>query len=294
MSNEEATVKTSELINFLKGHHGIQKIENKDGLELYAAPNSIVLLDVQKTIDTFAQHPRHKAGHAGLHSLDSLIAHIKLYQVHNSVCFLNEAERRFIVVYDYHARHDGDANWCRWLASYVAQHSDEWKAWKALDGKELDQAEFAEVIEDRIADVDSPAAAGLSTVDQIDRMQVKLASASQMMALSRGLEAKVTLNVADQQRLDNGDRKLLFEATTTKADGSPLTVPGAFLLAIPCFKFGPTYQVLVRLRYRINGNGKCTWTIRLCQADHVVRDALEEMRSRVASECEIPVLQGTP
>mgnify|MGYP001616645358 FL=1 len=97
----------------------------------------------------------------------------------------------------------------------------------------------------------------------------------------------------EHRRLASGEATLLFEETHKGADGQPLKVPAAFLVAIPVLRGGPLYRVPVLLRYRVQG-GKVSWAISLYDAQGRIDHALGEARTRVAEVTGLLVLEGSP
>lgn len=242
-------------------------------------------------IDEFRDRPRRKTGFATLTNLEDFILHVQHHGNEHSAVFVTGAGIR--AVYDYNEGSEGAANFCAYGSIYEFPMSDEWKAWVPGPGK-MSQAQFAELLEDRLADVLEPDDCGPSIKRDVARIGMTLATPSSLLTLSRGLEVHVEGKVAEHTKLLSGEAQVVFETTHKDGKGEPLRVPGAFAIGIPVFKGGERYQISVRLRYRVHA-GAITWEFNPHRPDLVLEHAKHEVIETVKRGVgETHVYEGSP
>nr|RAV90620.1 hypothetical protein DBT45_10450 [Aerococcus tenax] len=167
----------------------------------------------------------------------------------------------------------------------------------AQNGEEMNQQEFAEFLENRILDILPPLTEFEEGTEAIAEMMQKLggtmATAAQLMELSRGLAVHVDERVKNTVNLSTGEVEVQYAANNNGSDGAPLRVPSMFLIGIPVFKLGVSYRIPVRLRYRARG-GTITWFYELYRTDRVFENAYDEACEQAATATELPIFNGTP
>lgn len=267
---------------------------------VFAIPKGMELYSAKKWIDEFKVRPERRAGTATLHDVDSFIGHAKRFAGVSSAIFGDATQPtspRLISVIDYHdagkelvgeslARHG------QHRGVYTCPLSEEWKRW-TTNTTNLSQTSFAELLEAGIADVLDPAIAGENVKAYAARIGCSFASPNSLMALSRGLALTVSQRVQGTVNLGSGEGQIAFVTEHQDQKGQPLTVPGAFILAIPVFRSGQPYQIPVRLRYRHN-DGKITWSFELYRKQAYFDDAFADVCKRAATETGLPLFMGTP
>ena len=158
---------------------------------------------------------------------------------------------------------------------YEAPRSDEWKIWTGANGTPMPQGEFARFIEDNVKDIREP--------DGADVLEV-----------ARQLEVKKKVEFASAIRLTDGSREFTYNED---AEGSTrrgqLTVPEEFKLGIPVFLGGELYEVLARLRYRIDGGQLALW-YDLLRPHEIERDVFGTLVEKIAAGVKTDVLMATP
>lgn len=281
----------------LHGAHIIELIPQ--GPRVAALPNAkggIELHSLKKLIDEYADRPDRKEGTATLTSITSFIAFLNRHKDSSSAVFANTGDSPSLTaIFDYHELKGGNslARFCQHKAHYSFPLSKEWLAWKAKNERWLEQADFAAFLEDRIADVADPSMANDAVNELLQTIECSLAGPSKLMSLARGLTIRVDSKVTNAQRLSSGETQMVFVSEHKDADGAPISVPGAFLLAIPLFRGGALYRIPVRLRYRTN-QGKISWSIALYRTEEVFDHAVQEAIKAVTEGTGLPVFEGTP
>lgn len=257
-----------------------------------ALPRGMELKDLLPFLDARLPAPRRIRGVATHTTLESFIAHAKMFGDAPAAIFANDNRDapKLVSVFDYHA--PGKPRFGEHRGVYAFPLSDEWLAWQRAS-KSMSQVEFAQLIEDRLLDVASPDAAPPATSQLCISLGLTLATPTQLMALSRGLTVRAEHKATQAVTLSSGELQVAFEEKHTTVDGKPLTIPGAFLLALPVFRGGERYFVPARLRYRLNA-GQVTWQVILHRADAVFDDAFTGACTKAAAETTLPVFRGTP
>lgn len=266
------------------------------GTKVLVLPKGQQLHSLKKFRDEYLPAPERREGTARHSELRSFIEHVTRFADEHSTVWANEAPTSpaLLAVLDYHEKGSAGApRFGKHRAHYHFPVSDEWKAWVLAATDKLEQAAFAEFLEEHIVDVIDPTTAGESTKAFAAQLDLKLASPSALMTLSRGLTVRVESKVAQHANLSTGEGQLHYEESHQGADGAPLKVPGGFVIGIPVFRGGAVYQLGVRLRYRVR-SGKVTWTLAPGRPDAVFRDAFEEACATVHERTKLPVFFGTP
>lgn len=252
---------------------------------------------VKELLKPYLTAPERRAGTATLTDLESFIAHTKRFKDEDSAVFVdrtNQNAPKLVSVLDYHrAGSTAAPRFGQHRGVYAFPMSDEWVIWTSQNGRYMGQDEFARFIEDHLADVADPSAAGDTAKAFVALLSCGFVGASKLLEVSRGLELHVGQRVKQHVKLASGETTMGFEESHTDAIGAPLKIPGAFLLGIPVFRNGERYQIPTRLRYRV-ASGQVTWGYEMHRVaevrDHAIREACQD----VAEECALPVYEGTP
>lgn len=257
-------------------------------------PKGMQLVATKPILDAFLPYPERKQGEATLFDVDSFIAHVNRFKSEHSAVFFDEVNLRLTAVYDYHHAGAGHADNLEHRALYQFPNSEEWVAWTSAQ-KAMDQASFAQLIEDRILDILPPDSATARVKKFADDLGISLASPAKMMELSRGIRVHADVRVEKVVNLQSGEGQLNFSESHNDKNGAPLKIPGGFALLIPVFKNGAAYQIPVRLRYRLApAQGQIVWTLALYRTEVYVRDATQEVCTKVAEATKLPLFNGQP
>lgn len=253
--------------------------------------------------DSWREKPLFLHGSPRITDLGSLIDYTNRFKDSDSVVFANDdrSSPSIAAVMDYHIAGEGPdhsdrARHGRHTATFPVPLSDEWKAWHQYNGQQLAMANFARFLEDHIVDVMPQGMVELNDeqkrfVTTLGGMQ-KLAEPAKLMELASGLQVFTEGEVQQAQRLSSGEGQITIKERHTDGKGSDLIVPSAFVIAIPVFRNGEPYQILVRLRYRPTSAG-VTFFYELWRDDRVFDHAFDEAVQRVATETDLPVFRGS-
>ncbi len=159
------------------------------------------------------------------------------------------------------------------------------------------QEEFAQFIEDRIADIGDPEESGKEALDFAELIHAEYASPSKLLQLSTGIEVHAHMKASKKVNLSNGETQIQFaEEHDTRNDEGPIKVPGAFLLNIPIFEGDEDRVMLpVRLRYRLSKeDGNIHWNYSIYRADKAFDTTLRERAEKASGEAALPLFFGAP
>lgn len=262
-----------------------------------------------------ALKPLQRTGKAVLADLDSLIAWTNRFKGEDSALFGQiHPEPKLISVIDYHgagapvvAPEAGDptANYGRHRAVYNFPVSEEWKRWHAIDGKALDKDVFGEFIEAQASDFLDPTPALLGKPgDQVEdweqrmidiaaKIQGRFGQYAAINLLSRELKIHEVGHIEVKTNRDTGEAQVQFLTEHRSPDGSPLTLPNLFMIAIPVFEEGALYRLAVRFRYRKSGQD-VKFIASIYNPDAALRDAAREAMDHARDATELPLMMGLP
>ncbi len=250
------------------------------------------LFSVRSLIEEYRTAPADKRGTATALTLEAFIDLTNRHKSADSVIFAATDWRKpsFLAVIDYHPLAGGTAN-AKHRIRYEFPLSDEWKAWVAVDGKALDQAEFAAWIEDRIADLTTPTADERGDLEAT--FSTRMATPAELMTLSRGLQVLVEAKFERVVTLQSGVAQMTFEEKHKDAAGNALMVPGLFMLSVAPFVGGDRIRLPVRLRYRVAG-GAVKWHFQMYRPDFYVSERVAGDLDKARDETGLPAFEGTP
>ncbi|MCC0035440.1 MAG: DUF2303 family protein [Hoeflea sp.] len=237
--------------------------------------------------------PARKAGTARMDTLESFIELTSRQATTDSVIFADTNWRApsITAVIDYHRLDGGDADNLGHRIHYAFPLSEQWKTWVAMNGKPMNQSDFAQFIEDNIADLSSPEA--LEVTDYEAKFATKIATPAELVALSRGLAVHVASKAVSSVVLQSGEGEIVWDEVHQGADGKKLKVPGLFMLQIPLFHMGELQRVPVRLRYRVR-EGATSWFYQIFRPDVAVTERVTEDFETAVKETGLPGYIGKP
>ncbi len=249
---------------------------------------------IERLFEAYRFAPARKTGTAKITTLESFIELVNRHKTADSAIFASTDWQKpsLTAVIDYHENaNGGTAANGKHRIHYEFPLSEEWKAWNAINGEKMAQVEFAEFIEDHIAELSAP-----DTMEEEDfrgKFGFKVAYPNELVALSRGLQVHTESRVKNNVVLQTGEGEITWDEEHRDAGGNKLNVPGMFILSVPPFFMGDAARIPVRLRYRVQA-GAVVWICQLYRPDvHITQQVMRDLE-RAASETELPHFQGTP
>ncbi|MCP1646964.1 YfdQ family protein [Pseudomonas nitroreducens] len=241
-------------------------------------PSSVELTDLEHLL------PAPSRVRENLNVLDAMtfIDYVKRFAKPSTAVFCNgPTGLTFTAVIDYH-QPDQPA-WGSHVARYKCPTTVEWGNWKAFDRKKLDQASFAEFIEDNVRDIVQP------------NDQPLAPSAADMLEISRTLEAKKNISFRQGTRLDNGQIQLTYNEEIDGRAGATgqLNIPEQFYIGVRPFLGGEAFLIAARFRYRIADQRLVMW-FELVRPDKVLEEAYGAVRKQIAEGIgEVPLYEAS-
>lgn len=227
-----------------------------------------------------AERPDRKRGTFTVQDADSFVAYLDKHALPQTEVWADLIGTRIVAVINAHMGQTGDgiedyAGWQDHRVTYSVKPTKSWETWLKYDGELLDQASFAEIIEDRAIDVVLP-------------------SGADMLELAQSFQATTGVSFESSKALSSGERQLEYKETIDARAGKrgQLTIPKEFALALVPFEGADAFKVIARFRYRIT-NGVLRLGYRLQRPEDVVREAFLSVVDKVAEEIDAPVFRGT-
>lgn len=231
--------------------------------------------------ESFAEHPHCKAGTVHVHDAASFVEYIAKHGLNASEVWADEARRGLVGVINAGAASDtsldeGHAGHGDHRVVLELVHSDEWKTWAARDKEWIDQATFAEHLEDNAVNVVEPDGATMLEI-------------AEFLQATRSSVAKSGIN------LGNGLVQLRYEESETATAGrsGDLEIPTTFTLLLAPFVGADRVPVTARFRYRLRG-GQTVLSYALLKPEDIVRAAFNKIVEDVRGAISQPLFLGRP
>jgi uncharacterized protein YfdQ (DUF2303 family) len=164
----------------------------------------------------------------------------------------------------------GEASADTHTATLKLQNSEEFARWDKAQGNFMDQADFARFLEENSADIASP-------------------DPTIMIELARDFEATAGHVYKSSTRLDNGDRRVVFETDTRARE--EMVVPQRFDLLIPVYNGEAPETLTCLFRWRAAG-GKVQFAFVWHRLEYQRRARFQQIAFSVADATGVPVFMG--
>jgi uncharacterized protein YfdQ (DUF2303 family) len=218
--------------------------------------------------------PDRLRGTVVLHTAESLTEFINRHKDERTTVWADQESFRFISVLNDATK--GCPEWADHRAALTMRKTPEWAYWESKDGELMSQEDFAGHIEDGQTEVREPDAATL-------------------LELASTFHAKTGVNFRQSTRLQDGQRQLQYDETTTATAGhsGQILIPREFILGIAPFFGSDPYKVVARLRFRLNG-GKLGIGYQLVRPHEVQQAAFQDAAASISGATEVSQFMGTP
>lgn len=221
-------------------------------------------------LEEYQDRPTRMKEHHAFHDVESFIAYCGdfkyVFTSGESRLFGNKNNSTFTAVFDY-------TGWGDHSAKYVCPLSEEWQRWTSYSGKQTNQQQFAQFIEENLPDVIEPEGAT-------------------MLEISRTLEAKKNVNFISNTRLRDSTVDFVFEekVEATAQKGS-IKIPEKFKIRIPVYDAGEPHVIEAKLRYRLD-SGKLSIWYELNRPHKVLDAAFQAVRKAIETQLQVKALMG--
>lgn len=249
------------------------------------------VLDIKSILDPWRSAPEDRRGTSKHLTLPSLIAYVKREALATECAiFASWSPPQIEAVLDHNEPDHLAPAWRRYRALYQFPVTPEWQAWVDATKKELSQRDFAAFLEERAGDIVEASQTG--ALAYAARHALEYADAARVRSLARGLRVNVSREIANEENLETGEANIVFREQHAGSGNVPLRIPRAFVVLARPFEGGPSYEVPVRLRYRIEG-AAVIWGLTVPGVDRFIRDAITEAASTVAAETGCALFFGS-
>lgn len=235
-----------------------------------------------KSIDAEAQRegPRRAMSLANMSDHDSFAAYVQRHMDMSTTvvwCAFNPQTfaLSFTGVLDDHG--PAAPRWRKHRVAFVPEMSAEWKAWTGKDGKSMGQVEFAEWIEEHSDD--------FAVKDGVP-------TSLEMLKMATEFQANEERSLKSTVKLQSGGVRLNYIADPDAGTTESMQMFSKFCIGIPVFHGGAAWQIMARLKYRLN-SGKVSFFYELVRPDRVHNAAATELISDVRNlVLPAPVFMG--
>ena len=272
--------------------------EGENNTPIVAMHEDFEVRSLKPLLDEYLDAPDRRKGTAVVNDMTSFIALTKRHQDNDSALFSksqiteNSVNGVITAVIDYHTI-DHKPRFGGHKIQYNFPVSNLFKLWHEANGEKMEQAEFAQFLENNISDLreddllkDFPCKFGYQGVP-------KFATPAKMFELSRGLEINAQEKVRQSHRVQSGVSEIQYTCEHQDAAGEKIEVPEWFLLGIPMFEYGKFFKVPVRLRYRLHA-GKVSWSFEMYRIQKIFDAAFGAACEEAQKETALPLYVGTP
>lgn len=237
-------------------------------------PDGYNIQDISAKIEATLPHRHRAQGVVQLGDVPSLLAYCNDQVAQERGYIYADPDARTITAVFNDQRSTLAPGWRDHRAHFAAAYTPEFKKWMDKNGQAMGQTDFAEFVEDNLADI------------QGDQAQT-------LLAVATTIQATNGINFSSARRLQDGQTQLTYnEVIDAKAgtDGA-LKIPQTFALGLRIFKNGEGYKLTARLKYRIN-SGQVKFWYELERPERAVEDAFTGYVETVRSESGYTVLIG--
>lgn len=191
---------------------------------------------IDLTGDEYKALPTRKTGNTTVRDVPSFLAYYTKHADDQSEVYADVENNTVTAVLDADTQ-DG-ARWAVHRVTLALRTTQAWKDWNTYSGKLLGQDEFAEFLEDHLADLREPAAAD-------------------MLEIAQSIQAATKVDFKSATRLSSGQRQIEYVETVHAKAGATgqLLIPETFTVGVKVFEGAQLGDTLTaRLRYRIESD----------------------------------------
>lgn len=231
------------------------KLETVGSRALYVLPHgSVHAIDMENGLPA----PVRKRGTVQVFDAPSFNALLAANDGGNATIYINRDADAPAIVAVLNGNGEHGPGWGDFRAEIVFRFTPQWKKWKAISGKMMGQVEFAEFIEENLADIIAPTGAD-------------------MLEIAQDLSAKRSVDFKSNVRLSDGRFQFQnIENLEAQVGAGQIGIPPTITLGIaPVFGL-PPFKVEARFRYRIE-NGKLKLGIILQRMEDVMVAVVNDM-----------------
>lgn len=256
----------------------VTRAQDIKGAHFAVLPPGYTQQDITAAIEKAQANPSRKRGTVQVKDVASLLAYMADQEIEGATStgyvYADPDARTITAVFN--DQRGATAGWRDYRASFKAEYTPEFHRWLEGNGagKAKAQTDFAEFIEDNLADITEPYAKDLLEV-------------ATTIQASSGIEFK------SAKRLQDGQTQLVYNETIDARAGAngSMSIPKEFTLGLRIFKNGGGYLLKARLKYRLHSGSVKFW-YELDRPERAVEDAFAGYVSEVREKGGYQVLLG--
>lgn len=268
MSEHENAAQTAErLVKF-----AALKIQTTDQLPSGRAPFMATPADVKiNDLSKYLPEPLRIEAAPSFNDAASFGKYYEKFADTDSILFADLSSRKIKSIFDYHGPSDPD--WCKHSASFNCELSDEWKIWLESNKRKMDQADFANFIENNLPDIIEPKAADM---------------------LEMIIDVSANTNVTFKSKYSLVDGRISMQYSEDRADSGnrEMELPATFVINIPVFINTDATELEVKIRNRIR-DGKLVLWYELQQPHKEIDLAFRAIVETIKEITDAEILFGT-
>lgn len=210
---------------------------------------------------------------------ESLIKYVELFRETDTRLFVSRTVPSMTAVFNYHSASDAPEKmsnaprYCSHKVVWKLPASLQYRRWSELARYQHSQTKILEFFEENGEDVINP-------------------SGAQMFEMLGKVSSRKKTEFISGFRLSDGSVEVAFKEEGEATAGIKReNLPSEFNIGIPIFVDGPTYEVRVMLRYRID-EGKLAFQVVLHRIEILVDDAIKDEVSRIESATSLEAIFG--
>lgn len=236
---------------------------------------------IDLTGDQYRAYPRRVTGVVHVDNVASFAEYYAKHASPASEVFADEKRRQIVAVLDAPASETSDtdarADWRQHLLILTPPFTDAWKTWAGKDRQMMSQTDFAEFIEDNLADI-AP----------------EPVSAADMLLVATTFQRHDKVQFASSTILDSGERLLRYEETVDAraGDKGSIKVPAKFKIGVTIFDDAPHYGIECRFRHRVK-SGALSMAYLLDRPADKMRDAFRSVVDLAAEQTGATIMRGS-
>lgn len=184
----------------------------------------------------------------------------------------------YLAIINDHGEEADAQQWRDHQAKFCPENSIEWQRWISAHGQKMEQFQFAEFIENNLADIAS--AEGYPT-------------GTAMLQMATALEITQDCRIKSAIRLQSGGVRMEYVQDDNAATAESMQVFSKFALGLPVFRSGDAYQLEARLKYKL-ASGKLTFWYEINRADKVLEAAAKTLTQSIQEASGFPLFHGNP
>lgn len=236
----------------------------KDGMEWLLTPQGTLVSITPREYTQLAERPIRIEQAVKVGDAASFLTYHALYSDENSRAFADRDTNSVRAVLDYHKSDDKTARFGKHTLTLMLRHTEEWQKWTKKNGQSMEQAEFAEFLEENAPDIVEPSAAA-------------------MLEMATTLQATTDVQFKKAINLQSGEVQLRYEENINGKFGKgDTTIPRSFKISISVYDGQDPVQIEAMFRFRIRGEKLSIW-YQLLHLDRWKREAFNAVVKEIAA-----------